>query len=39
LNDIRPAGEAKRTEVPLKVEGMAAATEAIFLQSVEWWGG
>ena len=39
LNDIRPAGEAKRTEVPLTVEGMAAATEELFRQRVDWWGG
>lgn len=39
LNDIRPAGEAKRTEVPLTVEGVAAATEEMFRKRVEWWGG
>jgi hypothetical protein len=39
LNDIRPAGEAKRTEVPLTVEGVAAATEELFRKRVKWWGG
>jgi hypothetical protein len=39
LNDIRPAGEAKRTEVPLTVERLAAATEELFRKRVEWWGG
>jgi hypothetical protein len=39
LNDIRPAGEAKRTEVPLTVEGLATATEKLFQKRVEWWGG
>ena len=39
LNDIRPAGEAKRTEVPLTVEGVAVATEEIFRKRVAWWGG
>src|SRR5262249_4810288 len=38
LNDIRPAGETKRTEVPLTVEGVAAATEEMFQKRVEWWG-
>jgi len=39
LNDIRPAGEAKQTEIPLTVEGMAAATEEMFRKRVDWWGG
>ena len=39
LNAIRPAGEPERAEVPLTVEGMAAAAEELFRQSVQWWGG
>jgi hypothetical protein len=39
LNDIRPAGEAKWTKVPLTVEGMAAATGQLFRERVDWWGG
>jgi hypothetical protein len=39
LNAIRPAGEAKRTEVPLTVEGVAVATEVLFRKRVAWWGG
>jgi hypothetical protein len=39
LNDIWPAGETKRTEVSLTVEGVAAATEETFRKRVEWWGG
>jgi hypothetical protein len=39
LNDIRPAGEAKRTEVPLTVEGVAEETEELFRKRVDWWGG
>lgn len=39
LNDIRPAGEPQRLKVPLTVEGLADATEELFRQRVEWWGG
>jgi hypothetical protein len=39
LNVIRPAGEPERAEVPLTVEGMAAAAEELFRQSIQWWGG
>lgn len=39
LNDIRPAGEAKWTEVPLTVEGVAAAMEEIFRERIASWGG
>jgi hypothetical protein len=39
LNTIRPAEEPERVEVPLTVEEMAAATEEVFRQRVEWWGG
>jgi hypothetical protein len=38
-NDIRPAGEPKRTQVPLTVEGVATATQDLFRQRVAWWGG
>ena len=39
LNTIRPAGEPARVEVPLTAEGLAAATEELFRQRVQWWGG
>ncbi|SRR5579871_5816918 len=39
LNSIRPAGEPKRLKVPLTVEGLADATEELFRERVEWWGG
>jgi len=39
LNDVRPAGEPERTEVPLTVEGLASAAEGLFRQRVKWWGG
>src|SRR5262245_16584313 len=38
-NDIRPSGEAKRTEILLTVEGVAVATEEIFRKHVAWWSG
>jgi hypothetical protein len=37
--DIRPAGEPERLKVPLTMEGLADAAEAIFRERVEWWGG
>jgi hypothetical protein len=39
MNDVRPAGEPKLTEVPLTVERMADATAKLFRDRVEWWGG
>jgi hypothetical protein len=39
LNAIRPAGEAERAEVPLTVEGVVTATEELFRQRIQWWGG
>jgi hypothetical protein len=39
LNAIRPAGEPERLKVPLTTEGLADATEELFQERVEWWGG
>jgi hypothetical protein len=39
LNDIRPAGEPKLTEVPLTVERVADETEEMFRTRVKWWSG
>ena len=39
LNDIRPAGAPKATEVNLTVNGIADGTASMFKSRVEWWGG
>jgi hypothetical protein len=39
LNAVRSTGEPEQREVPLTVEGQAAAAEEIFRQRVDWWGG
>ena len=39
LNVVRPTGASELATVPLTVEGVANATEEIYRQRVEWWGG
>jgi hypothetical protein len=39
LNEVRPAGAAELTEVPLTAEGVADEVEQLFRDRVAWWGG
>jgi hypothetical protein len=39
LNAVRPEGEPEVTDLALTVERLADATERLFRERVEWWGG
>lgn len=39
FNEVAPAGEPVRTEVPFTVEGIAETTEEAYQMLVKWWNG
>jgi hypothetical protein len=39
LNRTRPQGCPELRDVPLTVEGIAAATESLFREQAAWWDG
>jgi hypothetical protein len=39
MNEVRPAGEPERTDLPFTVEAVAEDAEAAFRERAKWWGG